>query len=493
MNESSGPVRLRVTGPRVRARACTSVARMPAIRLVCILSVLLACVLFFLFHPVLARPSVSESTLEQIDFFGEVFDRIRAGYVTEPEDSALVRGAIDGMLGTLDPHSGYLTAEEYRDMQEKTTGSFAGLGIRVLMEREGPDKGLVKIIAPIDDTPAARAGLRSEDLIIAIDGEDVSGMSIDEAVSKMKGEKGTRITITVLRDRQADPFEMTLERDIIDVLPVSHRVEGDIGYVRISVFNGHTAKGLHRALDELDTQIPGGPRGLVLDVRSNPGGLFDQSVLVADAFLDGGEIVSVRGRNAHDTFRKMGSAGDRMDGKPVIVLIDGGSASASEIVAGALQDRARALLLGTRSFGKGSVQTVIPLADSRNGALRLTTARYYTPSGRSIQAMGIDPDIPVPVIYPGHAGMPVPGSEKDLEGALDAGKPLLPEERVAGEKSEPDGQDTEDTGGPAPLECDADTDCQLERALEILADTDFYLQAMQGAADSYMQQMPFSP
>lgn len=422
---------------------------------------------------VFARGSISADTFRQLDLFGEVFEQVHENYVQEPVDAELIKGAIDGMLNTLDPHSSYLTAEDYRTMQEQTRGSFAGLGIEVTMDNEGPDKGFVKVVAPIDDTPAQRAGIQTDDLIVKIDGADVMGMSIDEAISKLKGKKGTKVDISIVRDRSKDPFNLTIVRDIVTVQSVRSRVEGDFGYIRISTFSEQTQDGIKKALKSFEKDIPGGAKGLVLDLRWNPGGLLDQAVSVSDMFLDGGEIVSTRGRRPRDSMREMGTPGDHFAGKPIIVLINGGSASASEIVAGALQDRNRALLLGTRSFGKGSVQTVIPLQNGLQGALRLTTQRYYTPSGRSIQAHGIDPDIAMPVIYPGQDEAADRPGEKDLRNALD----------VAKEKD----ADAGETQKVAPVLCsfkeDGKTpkDCQLDRALEILADATAYRQALASA------------
>ncbi len=419
---------------------------------------------------VFARASISADTSRQLDLFGEVFEQVHENYVQDPDDAELIKGAIDGMLDTLDPHSSYMTADDYRTMQEQTRGSFAGLGIEVTMDNDGPDKGYLKIVAPIDETPAARAGIQTDDLIVKIDGEDVMGMSIDEAISKLKGEKGTKVLISVVRDRTKEPFDLTIVRDIVTVQSVRSRVEGDFGYVRISTFSEQTEDGLLKALKNFEKEIPGGPKGLVLDLRWNPGGLLDQAVAVSDVFLDGGEIVSTRGRRPRDSMREMGTPGDRFNGKPIVVLINGGSASASEIVAGALQDRNRALLLGTRSFGKGSVQTVIPLQNGLQGALRLTTQRYYTPSGRSIQAHGIDPDIAMPVIYPGQDEVAERPGEKDLPNALDAAN-----------------VDEDDEPKVEPVLCafkeDGETpkDCQLERALEILADATAYRRALADA------------
>jgi len=421
-----------------------------------------------------ARSTISADTFRQLDLFGEVFEQVHQNYVETPDDQKLVKGAIDGMLSGLDPHSNYLTAEDFSRMQEQTRGSFAGLGIQVVMDNEGPDKGFVKVIAPIDDTPAQRAGMMTNDLITEIDGVAVQGMTIDEAIDKLKGAKGTPIEITVVRDREKPSFKVKLVRDIVRVPAVTHRAEGNFGFIRITNFSEQTESGLIKAIKALDKEIAGGPKGYVLDLRSNPGGLLDQAVAVSDAFLEGGEIVSTRGRNPKDTLKEMGAAGDLTNGKPIIVLIDGGSASASEIVAGALQDRNRALLLGTKSFGKGSVQTVIPLQNGLQGALRLTTARYYTPSGRSIQAEGIEPDILMPVLYPGQDEEAERPTEASLPGALDV--------KENAEKK------AEKPGAVDPVKCgykeDGKTfkDCQLDRALSILADTTAYRAALADAS-----------
>jgi len=317
--------------------------------------------------------------------------------------------------------------------------------------------------------------MQTDDLIVEINGDAVLGMSLDEAISKLKGKKGTKVDIKVLRKRDEDPFALTLVRDIVIVQSVRSRVEGDFGYIRIASFTEQTEDGLKKALKDLTKEIPGGPKGLILDLRSNPGGLLDQSIAVSDAFLEGGEIVSTRGRRARDTLREMGTPGDMMNGKPIIVLINGGSASASEIVAGALQDRNRALLLGTKSFGKGSVQTVIPLQNGLQGALRLTTAKYYTPSGRSIQALGIVPDIRMPVIYPGQDEVIERIGERDLPNALSAET-----DTDEDEDETPDVlADSDSLPMVEPVKCgrkedDTLEDCQLNRALEILADATVY-------------------
>jgi len=433
-----------------------------------------------------ARSTISADTFRQLDLFGEVFEQVHENYVSEPDDGELIEGAINGMLSELDPHSSYMNAEDFETMQEQTRGSFAGLGIQVVMENEGEDKGFVKVVAPIDDTPAAKAGMQTNDLIVAIDGEQVLGMTIDEAISKLKGPKGTKVEISVVRDREKPPFDVSLVRDIVNVPSVVSRAEGNFGYIRISSFSEQTEDGLLKALKELDKEIPGGAKGLVLDLRSNPGGLLDQAVAVSDAFLDGGEIVSTRGRRPKDTLREMGTPGDRLNGKPMIVLINGGSASASEIVAGALQDRSRALLLGTKSFGKGSVQTVIPLQNGLQGALRLTTARYYTPSGRSIQALGIEPDVAMPVIYPGQDEAAQRPKEKDLPGALAAEGAPKPATEIEAEG------ETDPASIVEPVKCGlkedgAPIDCQLNRALEILADSAGYRRALADASAAHSE------
>lgn len=335
--------------------------------------------------------AASADTYRQLNLFGDVFERVRSDYVEKPDDSKLVETAISGMLTGLDPHSSYMDAKSFKDMQVQTRGEFGGLGIEVTME-----DGLIKVVSPIDDTPASKAGILANDVITNIDDDAVQGLTLNQAVEKMRGPVNTKIKLKVVRKGQDKPMELTLTRDNIRVRSVRARVEGDdIAYIRITTFNEQTTEGLKREMAALTTQIgPDKLKGYIVDLRNNPGGLLEEAVSVSDAFLDRGEIVSTRGRNAEETQRRTAKAGDLAKGKPVIVLINGGSASASEIVAGALQDHKRATLVGTRSFGKGSVQTIIPLG-SGNGALRLTTARYFTPSGKSIQAKGISPDIEV--------------------------------------------------------------------------------------------------
>jgi carboxyl-terminal processing protease len=330
----------------------------------------------------------SAETYKQLNLFGEVFERVRAEYVDDVSDDTLVESAINGMLTSLDPHSNYLNTKNFNDMKVQTRGEFGGLGIEVSMEN-----GVVKVVSPIDDTPAARAGLKPGDLITHLDGDPVQGMSLPEAVEKMRGLINTEIKLTIRREGK-EPFDVKLTRATIKIQSVRSHLEGDnIGYIRITSFNEQTDVGLNNVMKNLKQQAGNKLLGVILDLRNNPGGLLDQAVAVSDAFIDKGEIVSTRGRRAEDAQRYNARPGDIAAGLPIAVLINGGSASASEIVAGALQDHHRAILLGTKSFGKGSVQTIIPLPG--HGAMRLTTARYYTPSGRSIQAKGIDPDIVV--------------------------------------------------------------------------------------------------
>jgi carboxyl-terminal processing protease len=338
-----------------------------------------------------AKAAASPDTYSKLNLFGDVFERVRADYVEKPDDARLVEAAISGMVTSLDPHSRYMNDKAFREMQETTHGEFGGLGIEVTME-----DGIIKVVAPMDDTPAARAGIRSGDLISHINGEAVQGLTLEQAVNKMKGPVNTRTRLKIIREGAESPIEVSIQREIVRVRPVRYRTEGgDIGYVRITTFNEQTTDGLKKAIADISKQIP--PEklaGYVVDLRNNPGGLLDQAVSVSAAFMARGEVVSTRGRSAEETQRYTARSGDLTKGKPLVVLINGGSASASEIVAGALHDYKRATLIGTRSFGKGSVQTIIPLGAGK-GALALTTARYFTPSGQSIQAKGITPDIEV--------------------------------------------------------------------------------------------------
>jgi carboxyl-terminal processing protease len=329
----------------------------------------------------------SSDTYKQLNLFGDVFDRVRADYVEPPDEQKLIESAIDGMLTSLDPHSSYMNAKRFEEMKIQTTGKFGGLGIEVTMEN-----GVVKVVSPIDDTPAAKAGIQANDLIIKLDGIEVQGMTLNQAVDKMRGAIGSPITLTIVRSNK-EPFEVKLNRAEISVKSVKMEIEGDIGVIRIASFTEQTQEGLNQAIADIKKKLGPNLKGYVLDMRNNPGGLLDQAISVSDTFLERGEVVSTRGRNADETQRYNAQPGDDTAGKPIVVLINGGSASASEIVAGALQDHKRATLIGTRSFGKGSVQTIVPLGSQ--GALRLTTARYYTPAGRSIQAKGIDADIAI--------------------------------------------------------------------------------------------------
>src|ERR1700731_3410131 len=335
--------------------------------------------------------AAASDTYRQLNLFGRLFERVRPHYAEKPDDSKLVESAINGMLAGLDPHSSYMDPKSFRDMQVQTRGEFGGLGIEGTME-----DGLVKVVAPIDETPAAKAGVMANDIITKLDDEQVQGLTLNQAVEKMRGPVNTKIKLTIMRKGADKPIDVTIVRDVIRVKSVRSHTEGDdVGYIRITQFNEQTTDGLKQAINDLTMQLGSDKiKGYVVDLRNNPGGLLDQAISVSDTFLDKGEIVSTRGRNAEETQRFNARPGDMTKGKPVIVLINGGSASASEIVAGALQDHKRATLVGTRSFGKGSVQTIIPLG-AGNGALRLTTARYFTPSGRSIQAKGISPDIEV--------------------------------------------------------------------------------------------------
>ncbi len=339
--------------------------------------------------PRLASEAYAASTYEYLDLFGDVFERTRSAYVETVDEKDLIEAAINGMLTSLDPHSSYLAPEGFTDMQTDTKGEFGGLGIEVTME-----EGFVKVVSPIDDTPASKADLKPNDFITHIDGESVLGMTIGEAVDLMRGPVNTDIELTIAREGAEEPIEVKLTRAIIEIKAVKHRVEGTVGILRVSKFSEKTFQNLATSMEKIKAEIgANNVTGYVIDLRNNPGGLLTQAVAVSDAFLDRGEIVSTRGRDQQNADRYNAQKGDLADGKPVVVLVNGGSASASEIVAGALQDHRRGIVVGEKTFGKGSVQTIMPLASK--GAIRLTTARYYTPSGRSIQALGIEPDIVV--------------------------------------------------------------------------------------------------
>ncbi len=395
-----------------------------------------------------ATPNSTE-TYTGLNLFGEVFELVRADYVAKVSDDALIESAINGMLTSLDPHSNYMNAKNFNDMKVQTRGEFGGLGIEVSM-----DNGLVKVVSPIDDTPAAHAGLKPGDLITQLDGKPVQGMTLPEAVEKMRGPVNSDIKLTIRRAGR-DPFDVKLTRATIKIQSVrSHLVGDDIGYIRITSFTEQTDVGLENAMKSLKQQAGGKLRGVILDLRNNPGGLLDQAVAVSDAFLDQGEIVSTRGRRADDAQRYDARPGDIAAGLPLAVLINGGSASASEIVAGALQDHHRAILLGTRSFGKGSVQTIIPLPG--HGAMRLTTARYYTPSGRSIQAKGIEPDI---VVEAAKIETPPGKGEAKAAAASNGKKDGTPDDAVDSDAEE-SSVDPSLMGTPA--------DYQLTRAVDML-------------------------
>jgi len=421
------------------------------------------------------NPQSSSETYRQLDLFGEVFERVRGDYVEEVSDQQLIEAAINGMLTALDPHSSYMNAKNFQDMQVQVQGQFGGLGIEVTMEN-----GFVKVVSPIDDTPAAQAGLKPNDLIVAIDGESVQGLSLPEAVERMRGPINSAIKLTIKREK-VDPFDVTLKRAVVKIQSVRSQIYGsDIGYVRISSFNEQTDSGLQAAMKSLRDKAGTKLVGLVLDLRNNPGGLLDQAIAVSDDFLDKGEIVSTRGRRSEEAQRYDAKPGDITSGLPMVVLINGGSASASEIVAGALKDHHRAILLGTRSFGKGSVQTIIQLPG--HGAIRLTTARYYTPSGRSIQGEGIQPDI---AVEPAKIEKIAEGQiqhEADLRGALkntDADRANA--NKKPGDKSAPatpagakpdqkapgaDGSQSSNTVDPAVI--GTSEDYQLARAIDML-------------------------
>ena len=366
--------------------------------------------------PLMAQQNSPRTTYQNLDLFGNIFERVRSAYVDEVDEAALIESAINGMLSSLDPHSSYLPPDGFEDMRVQTRGEFGGLGIEVTME-----EGLVRVVAPIDDTPAAKAGVQAGDFITQIDGENVMGLTLADAVDRMRGRVGTDIVITIARDGVDEPIELTITREIIKIRAVRGRVEGDVGVIRVTTFNEQTFENLGAAIDEIKAELggAGSVKGYVLDLRNNPGGLLNQAIAVTDAFLDQGEIVSTRGRDGEDSERHNAQPGDLIEGKPLVVLINEGSASASEIVAGALQDHRRAVVVGAKSFGKGSVQTIMPLAGQ--GAIRLTTARYYTPSGRSIQALGIEPDILVQRRTLGEDVEPLrpTRSEADLRGSLE--------------------------------------------------------------------------
>jgi carboxyl-terminal processing protease len=420
--------------------------------------------------PAASQNNTNSDTYDQLRLFGDVFEKVRADYVEEVTDQQLVENAINGMLAALDPHSSYMNAKSFDEMQVQTRGEFGGLGIEVTMEN-----GLVKVVSPIDDTPAARAGILPGDFIIELDGQPVMGLSLSEAVDKMRGPVDSEIKLTIQRGDK-DPFDVSLTRAVVKIQSVRSHLEGnDIAYLRITSFSEQTDTGLEAQFKKLKDQAGGKLAGIVLDLRNNPGGLLDQAVAVSDDFLDKGEIVSTRGRHAEDAQRYNARPGDIADGLPMVVLINGGSASASEIVAGALQDHHRAIMLGTKSFGKGSVQTIIPVPG--HGAIRLTTARYFTPSGRSIQALGIEPDILAEQAKVEVLAQQRRIGEADLRGALQnpdqAQKPAQQQQPESSNgtgggttNTNPPGASTDQAaGGAKPA---AEQDYQLSRAVDLL-------------------------
>ncbi len=394
-----------------------------------------------------ATAATNADTYKLLNLFGDVYDRVRSDYVEKPDEQKMMEAAINGMLTSLDPHSSYMNVKEFADMNVKTKGEFGGLGIEVTME-----SGVVKVVSPYDGTPAAKAGIMTNDLIIKIDGKDVQGITLNEAVDKMRGAVNTPITLTIVRDKKKEPFDVKLVRDVIKIESVKSNVEADdIGYLRISTFNEQADDGMEKAIAELDKKMGGKEKGFILDLRNNPGGLLQQAIAVSDTFMEKGEVVSTRGRNADQVERYTAQKGDVTNGKPLVVLINGGSASASEIVAGALQDQKRATIIGTRSFGKGSVQTIIPLGNQ--GAMRLTTQRYFTPSGRSIQAKGIDADIVIEEALPPE----LMGKNVSTEG----------EAGLNGHLVNPGGG-TEGGGSSAYVPQDKTKDAQLKAAIDFL-------------------------
>lgn len=441
--------------------------------------------------PIWAKPAVKEApaaaapdkdandTFKQLTLFSDVLERVRADYVDPVTDDKLIETALNGMLSSLDPHSGYLNKKSFQDMQTQTRGEFGGLGIEVTM-----DNGIVKVISPIDDTPAAKAGIQAGDLITHIDTKPVTELTLSEAVDKMRGTPGTKITLTIRRGSlNSQPFDVTLTRAVIHVQSVRWEPKGHIAYIRLTAFNEQTQPGLDKALSEADAKLGSSLDGYVLDLRNNPGGLLEQAISVSGSFLEAGkEVVSTRSRHKEEDQSFVAKGGDKAHGKPIAVLINGGSASASEIVAGALQDHKRAILVGTKSFGKGSVQTIIPVAGG--GAMRLTTARYFTPSGRSIQALGIEPDI---IVQPAKLEKIAQGPgihEADLRGALqnpdkdskdkdakDKATPATPQDPDADGLDQPETKDAKDKDGKKE---DAPFDYQLARALDLIRGIHLY-------------------
>ena len=412
-------------------------------------------IFFYSYSPIVKAESKNKATYELLDLFGKVFDRVRSSYVEEISDEELIEKAIDGMLTGLDPHSGYMDEDVWEEMQLDTKGKFGGLGIEITME-----EGFVKVVSPIEDTPAYRAGILAGDYIIQIDETPVYGLSLNEAVEMMRGKKGEGIKITISREGE-EPFEIEIIRDFIKVQSVKNDIFDNIGYLRITSFTEQTEKGVIKSIKNIKEKLDNKEIGYVLDLRSNPGGLLDQAVKVTDIFLEQGEIVSTRGRNKIDMQRYRAKSGDLIKNKPLVVIINGGSASASEIVAGALQDHKRAIIIGTKSFGKGSVQTVIPFRKSNNktAGIRLTTSRYYTPSGESIQAKGIEPDIIVEQgSFESNDFKRI--SESDLIGSLD--------------KEKESNNDEDESEKKSPQEERLEIDFQLSRAVDLIKGLNIY-------------------
>jgi len=421
----------------------------------------------------LSTPSFAAKTetYNQLNLFADVFERIRANYVKDVDDEELIEAAINGMLTSLDPHSTYLNSKKYENMRVQTSGEFGGLGIEVTM-----DKGVILVVAPMDDTPAYRAGVQAGDYITKIDGEQINGLTLNEAVDKMRGKVGTDIDVTIVREGESDVIEITITRAIIEVQSVRHRIEDEIGYVRISSFTEKTTSGLREALAEIDEELGENLQGIVLDLRNNPGGLLDQAVDVSSAFLDRGEIVSTRTRNDRNIQRYNAKPGDNIDKKSLVVLINGGSASASEIVAGALQDHERAVVVGTQSFGKGSVQTVMPL--STDGAMSLTTAYYFTPSGNSIQNEGIVPDVVVEQLrLNDREAIRARRSEASLRGSLanpNASKDDDGKDSEEGEEEATDNDASEENADADTEETDEDSEEEEEETPQLTTAQDDY-------------------
>jgi carboxyl-terminal processing protease len=399
-----------------------------------------------------SAPTPNSEIYKQLDLFGDVLERVRTDYVEKPNDAKLIEAAINGMLSSLDPHSAYMSPKRFQEMQVQTRGEFGGLGIEVTME-----SGVVKVVSPIDDTPASKAGILANDLITHLDGEQIAGMTLSQAVDRMRGRVDTPITLTIVRKGRPEPFDVKIVRAVIRINPVKSRLEGDgeVAYLKVTTFNEKTHQNVVKAIAAMKKEAGDKLKGFILDLRNNPGGLLDQAISVSDDFLNQGAIVLTRGRNLRETQRSNARKGDLTDGKKILVLINGGSASASEIVAGALQDHHRATVIGTRSFGKGSVQTIIPLGG--NGALRLTTARYYTPSGRSIQAKGIDPDLIVE--------QDLPPELKKLQVERPRGEASL-RGHLRGEGAAPDKKETSGSSAYVPRE--AEKDKQLQYAIATL-------------------------